>query len=156
MPRPIWKKARIDELIPGRDGHIRTFNLRLPDRTKIIRPVQLVVPLEIDQGGEDVEDWNIFLIISWWVIRDFVLFCSNCIFFVEWLLWVSKGMCNQTRRVFFLHKCCHQSEFLRHNKFQELKGAIVITQEVQKLVYYNTTTTTTLYIIHKGKYICFN
>ena len=56
MPRQMWKKARIDELIPGRDGQIRTVQLRPPDRTKISRPVQLVIPLEIDQGGEDVED----------------------------------------------------------------------------------------------------
>ena len=56
MPREMWKKARIDKLIPGRDGLIRMVKLRLPDRTKISRPVQLVIPLEIDQGGEDVED----------------------------------------------------------------------------------------------------
>ena len=55
-----WKKAQIDELIPGRDGQIRTVKLRLPDRNKISRPVQLVIPLEIDQGWEDVEDWDIF------------------------------------------------------------------------------------------------
>jgi len=51
----MWKKARIHELLQGRDGRIRTVSL-LPDRTKISRPVQLVIPLEIDQGGEDVED----------------------------------------------------------------------------------------------------
>ena len=56
MTRQMWKKARIDELIPGRDCLIRTVKLRLPDRTKISRPVQLVIPLEIDQSGEDVED----------------------------------------------------------------------------------------------------
>ena len=60
MPRQLWKKARIDELIPGRDGLIRTVKLRLPDKTKISRPVQLVIPLEVDQGGEDVEDRSIF------------------------------------------------------------------------------------------------
>jgi hypothetical protein len=53
--RDMWKKARIHELLQGRDGRIRTVSL-LPDRTKISRPVQLVIPLEIDQGGEDVED----------------------------------------------------------------------------------------------------
>jgi hypothetical protein len=52
----VWKKARIEELIPGRDGQIWTVSLRLPDRAKINRPIQLVIPLEIDQGGEDVED----------------------------------------------------------------------------------------------------
>ena len=52
----MWKTARIDELIPGCDGQIRTVKLRLPDRAKISRSVQLVIPLEIDQGGEDVDD----------------------------------------------------------------------------------------------------
>jgi hypothetical protein len=56
MPRQMWKKARIDELISGRDGQIRTVKLRLPDRTKISPAIQLVIPLEIDQDGEDVED----------------------------------------------------------------------------------------------------
>jgi hypothetical protein len=56
MPRQMWKKARIDELIPGRDCLFRTVKLRLTDRTKISRPVLLVIPLEIDQSGEDVED----------------------------------------------------------------------------------------------------
>jgi len=56
MPRRMWKKARIDDLIPGRDGQIRTVKLRLPDKTKISRSVQLVIPLEIYQGGEDVEE----------------------------------------------------------------------------------------------------
>ena len=49
-------KAWIDELLQGRDGQIQTISYRLPDRTKISRPVQLVIPLEIDQGGEDVKD----------------------------------------------------------------------------------------------------
>jgi len=56
MPRHMWKRAQIDELLQGRDGQIRTVSLRLPDRTKINRPVQLVIPLEIDQGGEVVKD----------------------------------------------------------------------------------------------------
>jgi hypothetical protein len=55
-PRHMWKKARIDELLQCCDGRIRTVSLLLPDRTKISRPVQLVIPLEIDQGGEDMED----------------------------------------------------------------------------------------------------
>jgi hypothetical protein len=33
-----------------------TVTVRYKDRTKISRPIQLVIPLEIDQGGEDVED----------------------------------------------------------------------------------------------------
>jgi hypothetical protein len=52
----MWKKGLIEELRPGRDGKIRTVMLRTPDGHQISRPVQLVIPLEIDQGGEDVED----------------------------------------------------------------------------------------------------
>jgi len=74
-------KAWIDELLQGRDGQIQTISYRLPDRTKISRPVQLVIPLEIDQGGEDVKDWDIFLLFLWLVICDCFL-CSKCIFLI--------------------------------------------------------------------------
>lgn len=55
-PRHIWKRARITERRAGRDGKVRTLILRTPEGTIITRPVQLVIPLEIDQGGEDVTD----------------------------------------------------------------------------------------------------
>ena len=54
-PRHMWKRGLIEELRPGRDGRIRTVLLRTPEGNRISRPVQLVIPLEIDQGGEDVE-----------------------------------------------------------------------------------------------------
>jgi hypothetical protein len=56
LPRHLWKRARIEELRQGRDGNIRTIVLRTPDGTPLTRPVQLVIPLEIDQGGENVGD----------------------------------------------------------------------------------------------------
>jgi hypothetical protein len=34
---------------------IRTVVLRTAEGKKITRPIQLVIPLEVDQGGEDVE-----------------------------------------------------------------------------------------------------
>jgi hypothetical protein len=34
----------------------REVILRTPDGGLLARPVQLVIPLEVDQGGEDVED----------------------------------------------------------------------------------------------------
>jgi hypothetical protein len=40
----------------GRDGKTRTVILRTPDGGRLTRPVQLVIPLEVDQGGEDVKD----------------------------------------------------------------------------------------------------
>jgi hypothetical protein len=55
-PRHMWKRAVIEELIEGRDGRVRTVVLRTTEGTKITRPIQLVIPLEVDQGGEDVEE----------------------------------------------------------------------------------------------------
>jgi hypothetical protein len=42
----------------GRDGLVRTAILYTVEGKTIVRPIQLVVPLEIgtDQGGEDVEE----------------------------------------------------------------------------------------------------
>jgi hypothetical protein len=52
----MWKRAIIEELIEGRDGRVRTIVLRTPEGNNITRPIQLVIPLEVDQGGEDVEE----------------------------------------------------------------------------------------------------
>jgi len=54
--RHMWKRARIEQLIPGRNGILRTVVLRTSEGNKITRPIQLVIPLEVDQGGEDVEE----------------------------------------------------------------------------------------------------
>ena len=55
-PRHMWKRALIEHLIEGRDGMIRTAVLRTPEERKITPPIQLVIPLEVDQGGEDVKE----------------------------------------------------------------------------------------------------
>lgn len=55
-PRHLWKKARIKELRSGRDAVIRTVIVRDANGETLARPIQLVIPLEIDQGGEDVEN----------------------------------------------------------------------------------------------------
>jgi hypothetical protein len=52
----MWKRA-ISELIEGRDGKIRTAVIRNPEGNKLTRPIQLVIPLEVDQCGEDVEEY---------------------------------------------------------------------------------------------------
>jgi hypothetical protein len=52
----MWKRGRVEELRPGRDGKVRTVILRTQDGGRLVSPVQLVIPLEVDQGGEDVED----------------------------------------------------------------------------------------------------
>jgi hypothetical protein len=54
--RHMWKKARVEELKVGRDGVKRTAVVREANGTILVRPIQLVIPLEVDQGGEDVED----------------------------------------------------------------------------------------------------
>jgi len=54
-PRHMWK-AQVEELKVGRDGATRTAVLRGANGTILVRPIQLVIPLEVDQGGEDVED----------------------------------------------------------------------------------------------------
>ena len=55
-PRHMWKRGPIEDLRPGRDGKTSTFILRTQDGGRLARPVQLVIPLEVDQCGEDVED----------------------------------------------------------------------------------------------------
>jgi hypothetical protein len=55
-PRHMWKKARVEELKEGRDGATRTAVLRGANRTVLVRTIHLVIPLEVYQGGEDVED----------------------------------------------------------------------------------------------------
>jgi len=44
------------ELKVGRDGATRTAVLRGANGTVLVRSIHLVIPLEVDQGGEDVED----------------------------------------------------------------------------------------------------
>ena len=55
-PRHMRKKARVVEMKVGRDGATRTAILRGSHGTVLVRPIQLVIPLEVDQGGEDVGD----------------------------------------------------------------------------------------------------
>jgi hypothetical protein len=55
-PRHMWRKARIQELRAGRDGLVRTAILSTAEGRTIVRPIQLVIPLEVDQGGEDVRE----------------------------------------------------------------------------------------------------
>jgi hypothetical protein len=55
-PRHLWERARIAELGKGRDGQVRTVVLLKSDGRQIKRPIQLVIPLEIDQGGEGIGD----------------------------------------------------------------------------------------------------
>jgi hypothetical protein len=55
----MWKRGRIEDLRPGRDGRTRTAILRTQDGGRLARPIRLVIPLEVNEGGEDVEDDNL-------------------------------------------------------------------------------------------------
>jgi hypothetical protein len=52
-PRHMWKKVRVEELKLGRDGPKRTVVFRAADGRVLVRPIQLVIPLDVVQGGED-------------------------------------------------------------------------------------------------------
>jgi len=71
-PRHMWKKARVEELKVGRDGAKRTAVLRGADGGVFIRPIQLVIPLEVDQGGEDVGDHWRSISLTRWGLRDYL------------------------------------------------------------------------------------
>jgi len=53
-PIRLWGRTCIKELRRGRDGQVRMVALQTSDGHKVTRPIQLVIPLEVDQGGEDV------------------------------------------------------------------------------------------------------
>jgi hypothetical protein len=50
-PRHMWQTARIHKTKPGRDGSVRTVILLTANGTNVSRTLQLVIPLEIYQGG---------------------------------------------------------------------------------------------------------
>jgi hypothetical protein len=54
-PSHMWKSVLIEQHIKGRDERMRTVVLRTPEENKITRGIQLVITLEVDQGGEEVE-----------------------------------------------------------------------------------------------------
>jgi hypothetical protein len=50
----MWNKTRVEELNVETDGVKSKAALRVADGT-LVRPIQLVIPFEIDQGEGDVE-----------------------------------------------------------------------------------------------------
>ena len=52
-PRHLCGRAHIEDLLNGRDGQVRTVMLRTSDGRQITRPIQLIIPLEVGQGGEN-------------------------------------------------------------------------------------------------------
>jgi hypothetical protein len=49
-------KAIVEGLQEGRDRKVQAVILRTPEGRRFSRPVQLVIPLEIDQVAEDVKE----------------------------------------------------------------------------------------------------
>jgi hypothetical protein len=44
----MWKKIRVEGLKVGKDGVTRTAVLRGANGTVFVRPIQVVIPLEVD------------------------------------------------------------------------------------------------------------
>ena len=55
-PCHMWKMALIEQLTEGQDGMIHTVVLRTPEGNKVNHPIQLVIPMEVDQGGKNVQE----------------------------------------------------------------------------------------------------
>jgi hypothetical protein len=47
VPRPLWKCARIKELVPGRDEVIRDAWLVVPGGTELLRAIHKLYPMEL-------------------------------------------------------------------------------------------------------------
>jgi len=59
VPRQRWQMARILETRAGRDNKIRSCLVKKSNGFEVLRPVQLLYPLELNltvQGGESVEE----------------------------------------------------------------------------------------------------
>ncbi|CAJ0595615.1 unnamed protein product [Cylicocyclus nassatus] len=56
QPRHCWRMGRITELVAGADGEIREAVVILPSRRQIRRPVNLLVPLELEDRTEKTKD----------------------------------------------------------------------------------------------------
>ena len=58
VPRSSWRLARVDSLVVGRDGNIRGGVLsavsKTGKRTKLTRPLQKLIPLEVTSGTDDI------------------------------------------------------------------------------------------------------
>ncbi|KAK0404349.1 hypothetical protein QR680_017413 [Steinernema hermaphroditum] len=53
QPKQNWTIARIEELCNSEDGAIRNAKLHLGDGRTIVRPINLLVPLELDEEETD-------------------------------------------------------------------------------------------------------
>ena len=56
VPRGMWKVGRIEELVKGSDGNIRTVRIYLPNGKSYYRTINHIFPLEIPDQTNDSED----------------------------------------------------------------------------------------------------
>ena len=56
LPRGIWKTARITELIVSNDGKVRSAEIVLANGVRLRRPINLLVPLEVEEPYETDDD----------------------------------------------------------------------------------------------------
>ena len=56
QPRLLWKLGIVEESFMGRDGRVRSCQLKLGSGVRLRRPIQHLYPLEVDHfGAEDVK-----------------------------------------------------------------------------------------------------
>ena len=59
LPRSLWRIARVESLIKGKDGHARGAVVRLGERgkksTTLQRPIQRLFPLEVQSTSRKLE-----------------------------------------------------------------------------------------------------
>ncbi|XGW01148.1 hypothetical protein V3C99_013816 [Haemonchus contortus] len=62
QPRHSWKIGSIEKLCPNTQGIIREAVVRLPSRRRIRRPINLLIPLELEATTSNemdlYEDWS--------------------------------------------------------------------------------------------------
>ena len=53
LPRHMWKLGRIERLISGNDGNVHTADICLPGNRHMQRSVNILYPLELNDGQDD-------------------------------------------------------------------------------------------------------
>ena len=53
IPRHMWKLGRIERLISGNDGNVRTADIYLPGNRHMQRSINMLYPLELNDGQVD-------------------------------------------------------------------------------------------------------
>ncbi|CAB4023458.1 hypothetical protein AWC38_SpisGene24962 [Paramuricea clavata] len=54
-PRAFWKMARVEKLLPGRDGNVRAAEIKLGSKFVTRRPIEQLVPIEVKSTLADLE-----------------------------------------------------------------------------------------------------